>query len=142
MCGQSYLNEIYKSMSEHIAYYWTGCYLTPGQPTPLRQRNVNTTWKPLLMFGDYTGKIFGDVFTSDKNEKSLHEWGQSESGMLSIISKLCLPGQYILDPFCGSGTTGLMALTHGCLFNGIDIKEDNVKITQGRLQQYDKKSRK
>jgi len=138
MCGQSYLNEIYQSMSKHIKYYWTGCYLTPGQPKPLRQRNVNTTWKPLLMFGEYTGKIFGDVFTSDKNEKSLHEWGQSESGMLSIISKMCLPGQYILDPFCGAGTTGLMAIKHGCLFDGIDTNSDNVKITQGRIQEYDK----
>jgi len=54
---------------------------------------------------------------------------------------MCLPGQYILDPFCGAGTTGLMALKHGCLFDGIDIKEENVKITQGRLQQYDEEKK-
>lgn len=137
MCGQSYLNEIYAMMDNHLQYYWTAAYLTPGQPTPLRQKQVNTTWKPLLIYmrkGDkYTGKTFGDVFKSDGNDKSLHEWGQSISGMSSIVQGICLPGQYILDPFCGAGTTGIAALSHGCLFDGIDISDENVKIVRGRL---------
>lgn len=135
MCGQSYLDEIYSMMSKHLKYYWTASYLTPGQPTPLRQINVNTTWKPLLIYskGKYTGKIFGDVFKSDGNNKDFHKWGQSESGMYDLISKICLPGQYILDPFCGAGTTGIAALRHGCLFDGLDLLEENVNISKGRL---------
>lgn len=135
MCGQSYFDQIIEMMCKHLNYYWIGAYLTPGQPTPLRQVNVNTTWKPLLIFENtkYTGKIFGDVFTSDGNDKEFHKWGQSISGMKSIVSKLCLPGQYILDPFCGAGTTGLAALDHGCLFDGLDIDEQNANISRGRL---------
>jgi len=139
MCGQSYLDQIYEMMSRHIDYYWTAAYLTPGQPTPLRQRQVNTTWKPILIFskGDYHGKIFGDVFRSDGNDKSLHKWGQSESGMYSMVSQVCLPGQSILDPFCGAGTTGVAALQHGCLFAGIDIDEQNTRIAAARLVEID-----
>jgi 16S rRNA G966 N2-methylase RsmD len=135
MCGQSYLNQIYEMMSKHITYYWTACYLTPGQPKPLRQVNVNTTWKPLLMFrkGQYKGRIFNDVFKSDGNDKSLHKWGQSESGMSDIISKVCLVGSWVADPFCGAGTTGVSALRNGCLFHGIDTDEQNIKITRRRL---------
>jgi site-specific DNA-methyltransferase (adenine-specific) len=135
MCGQSYLNEIYAMLSKHLTYYWTAAYLTPGQPTPLRQVNVNTTWKPLLIFrnGQYKGKIFGDVFKSDRNEKEYHKWGQSESGMYDIISKMCLPGQSILDPFCGAGTTGVAALQFGCLFDGIELNIENVNISKARL---------
>jgi len=137
MCGQSYLDEIYRRMSEHLEYYWTGCYSTPGQPNPLRARQVNTMWKPLLFFvkqGDtYKGKIFGDVFTSDAKDKSLHEWGQSESGMLSIISGVCLPGQSIFDPFLGAGTTGVAAKRHGCLFHGIDVDPKCVALSKGRF---------
>ena len=135
MCGQSYLNQIYRMMSNHLEYYWTACYLTPGQSTSLRQKQVNTNWKPLLIFGNngYNGKIFGDVFNSKKNDKDFHKWGQSESGMYSVISGICLPGQYILDPFCGAGTTGIAALIHGCLFDGIDIDEQNVNISKARL---------
>ena len=135
MCGQSYVNEIYNRLSEHLEYYWTACYLTPGQPTPLRQVNVNTTWKPLLIYSNdkYKGKIFGDVFTSPGADKGYHIWGQSEEGMYSIIKQICLPGQCILDPFCGGGTTGISALRHGCLFDGIDIDIENVNISKARL---------
>jgi 16S rRNA G966 N2-methylase RsmD len=135
MAGQSYLDELYAMMSEHLTYYWTAAYLTPGQPTPLRQRNVNTTWKPLLIYskGDYKGKIFGDVFKSEGNDKDHHKWGQSVSGMTDIVSKICLSGQKILDPFCGAGTTGIAALKHGCLFTGLDIEEENVNISKARL---------
>lgn len=56
MSGQSYLDQVYKMLSEHLTYYWTACYLTPGQPTPLRTRQVNTTWKPILIYRIYTRK--------------------------------------------------------------------------------------
>jgi hypothetical protein len=136
MCGQSYLNEIIKLLDKHLKYYWTACYYTPGQPTPLRQRQVNTTWKPLLIYSknnNYKGKIFGDVFKSEANDKDFHKWGQSVSGMYSIISQICLPGQSIFDPFLGAGTTGIAAIKHGCLFDGIDILEENINISKARL---------
>ena len=135
MCGQSYLNQIYEMMSKHIEYYWTAAYLTPGESPSLWQKNVIPKWKPLLIFakGKYSGKMFSDVYTSGANEKGLHKWGQSESGMYSIISNVCLPGQSIFDPFCGSGTTGVAALKHGCLFHGIDIESENVNISKRRL---------
>ncbi len=137
MCGQSYLNQIMAMMSAHLDYYWTGAYLTLGQPTPLRHRQVNTTWKPILIYTlpdcEYKGKIFGDVWRSTGNEKQYHKWGQSVSGMLSIIEQVCLPGQSIFDPFCGAGTTGIAALKRGCIFCGIDISEQSVNIARARL---------
>lgn len=135
MSGQSYVNEIYKMLDEHLDYYWTASYLTPGQPTPLRQVNVNSTWKPLLIYskGKYKGKIFGDVFVSDGNDKSLHKWGQSESGMTSIIQGICLQGQSILDPFCGAGTTLVSGLRHNCFVTGIELDQQNANIAKGRL---------
>ena len=83
--------------------------------------------------GEYKGKIFGDVWKSDGNDKGSHKWGQSVSGMTSIISQVCLPGQSIFDPFCGAGTTGISALRHGCSFDGIDIEQRNVDISRARL---------
>lgn len=137
MCGQSYLDRIIALMSTHLEYYWTACYLTPGQPTPLRQKQVNTNWKPLLLFtrkGEkYKGKTFGDVFRSDANDKSKHKWGQSVSGMFSIISSVCRPGQSVFDPFMGAATTGVAALKHNCFFFGIDIDAECVALSKGRL---------
>jgi len=136
MSGQLYLNQIIEMFNQHLTYYWTACYLTPGQPTPLRTRQVNTTWKPILIYGlndKYKGKIFGDVYKSPKSEKNNHDWEQNVEGMYSLMKQICLQGQSILDPFCGSGSTGVAALQHGCFFDGIDIDIDSVNITKRRL---------
>jgi site-specific DNA-methyltransferase (adenine-specific) len=58
--------------------------------------------------------------------------------MFDIVSKICLPGQYVLDPFCGAGTTGIAALEHGCLFDGLELEAENVKISKARLHDANK----
>jgi len=135
MCGESYLNQIMPLMDKHLQYYWIGCLLTPDRNANLWQKKIKTKWKPLLIYtnGEYNGKVFTDVFKGENDGKELHEWQQSESLMDAIISKICYEGQSILDPFCGSGTTGVAALKNGCLFDGIDIDENNVNISKARL---------
>jgi len=139
MCGQSYLDEILALMTKPIAYYCMAAYLKPGHPPPLRTRQVNCSWKPNLIFGnrDYKGKIFGDVVSSDRSEKEFHEWQQSVSGMEAIIKQFCLPGQSILDPFCGTGTTGIAALKYNCTFVGIELDPRTAEVARGRLSEYD-----
>ncbi|EAR6710023.1 site-specific DNA-methyltransferase [Salmonella enterica] len=43
--------------------------------------------------------------------------------LMAELVKPVAPGGVILDPFMGSGTTGLAALEHGCHFIGIEISE-------------------
>jgi len=42
-------------------------------------------------------------------------------------------GGIVLDPFFGSGTTGLVALNHGRRFIGIELNPDYCKMAQRRL---------
>jgi len=44
-----------------------------------------------------------------------------------IIKSSSKPGDSILDPFCGSGTTGVVAIQNGCSFIGIDVEVDFLK---------------
>lgn len=44
------------------------------------------------------------------------------------------PGDVVLDPFMGSGTTGKMALLNGRKFIGIEISEEYYKIAQNRIK--------
>lgn len=39
----------------------------------------------------------------------------------------------VMDPFFGSGTTGLVALKHGRNFIGIELNPDYIKIAEKRL---------
>jgi len=48
------------------------------------------------------------------------------------------PGDTVLDPFCGSGTTGKMALLNGRKFIGIEISEEYCEIARARIANINK----
>jgi site-specific DNA-methyltransferase (cytosine-N4-specific) len=54
---------------------------------------------------------------------------------LRCIAAGCKPGGTVLDPFAGSGTTGLAALQLGRQFTGIDLSPDFARLAAGRLAQ-------
>jgi DNA modification methylase len=47
----------------------------------------------------------------------------------------CRPGGLVLDPFCGTGTTGLAALALGRRFTGIDLNPAFAELAADRLRQ-------
>ena len=69
------------------------------------------------------------------NDKRFHEWGQSVSGMTDIIQRFTNPGDIILDPFLGGGTTGVAAVSMGRKFIGTDIKSANVEKARERIKE-------
>jgi 16S rRNA G966 N2-methylase RsmD len=127
MIGQSYLPNIISILGEHLTYQWTIAYLTPGESAQVFQRRVNPFWKPVLWFvkGEYAGRWIGDVVKSDENDKRFHHWGQSESGMNDLMSRFVNPGDIVLDPFMGAGTTGVAAIKLGASFIGFDNNADS-----------------
>lgn len=56
---------------------------------------------------------------------------------LALLTRLlqasAAPGAVVLDPFNGSGTTGVAALAHGCSYIGIDIDAGHLALTRRRL---------
>ncbi len=136
MTGQSYLPQVMEQLGKHLNYHWTLAYHTPGgQSAQLWERKVNTFWKPLLWLvkGGYEGDWIGDVCRSDANDKQHHHWGQSKSGMADIVERFTFPGETVCDPFCGGGTTGVVAVQMNRLFVGIDCDEEAVATTLRRL---------
>jgi DNA modification methylase len=111
-------------------------YITPGgQAVQQWQAKVNTFWKPILVFGKSDDWI-GDVATSkpNDNDKRFHGWGQSESGMSDLVSRLSKPGETVCDPFMGAGTTGVVSLALGRKFIGCDIDSDHCITSKARLE--------
>ena len=140
MTGQSYLPEVISQLSQHMTYHWCLSYTTPGGQSPqLFQKRVNTFWKPVLWFvkGKYTGDYIGDVLKSpvNDNDKRFHEWGQSFGGMKDIVERFTNPGDTILDPFLGGGTTGAVAVSMGRAFIGTDVEPKNIEISKQRINE-------
>jgi 16S rRNA G966 N2-methylase RsmD len=132
MSGQIHLAEVISRLSEHLDYWWTVSYLTPGgQAVQVFPRRVNTFWKPVLIYRNGDGPLpewFGDVTRSDVNDNAGGQvgggdrrWAQSLSGMTDLVKRLSRPGEHIIDPFMGSGTTGVAALSLGRRFTGCEI---------------------
>lgn len=56
-----------------------------------------------------------------------------ESLALPFVLSFCPPGGTVLDPFCGSGTTGAVAIRHRREFIGFDVRESQAELTRRRL---------
>ena len=132
MVGKMHLLEHLARLHAHIPYRWCGAYLTDGPAARVFARNVATKWKPLLIFGG-SRFITQDVFRSRMDDKEHHHWGQSESGMADIVERLTLPGQLVVDPFLGGGTTAVVCRDLGRRFVGCDVDEAAVNTTLKRL---------
>jgi DNA modification methylase len=59
--------------------------------------------------------------------------GYPEELVNIAIKSTCPPNGTILDPFCGSGTTGICALKNNRYFIGIEILPGKVQMIQKRL---------
>ena len=136
MPGNMFMPEVIRAMSvQGLNYQWTLAYMTPGPKSKVWDRKVFSSWKPLLWYvkEKYCGDWIGDVTQSGAPDKTHHPWGQSESGFTDIIERFTRPGQIILDPFLGGGTTGVVALRLGRQFIGIEIDEKTLAIARARM---------
>jgi len=57
----------------------------------------------------------------------------------SVVSEVLIkqstePGELVIDPFMGSGSVGVAAVTNGRMFRGNDLCKEAVDITRGRLR--------
>jgi site-specific DNA-methyltransferase (adenine-specific) len=64
----------------------------------------------------------------------VHTTQKPESLMLELVSLFTDPDELILDPFCGSGTTGVAALRLGRRFIGIEMNETYAAVARERLE--------
>ena len=151
MSGQSFLPEVLRRM-EHpdLRWEWMMSWNLAGwfKKTPRIARSWKAMWKPVLVYAREGGgsaptkavTLASVDVPKDKEDRSLHDWGQSVSGMELLLREVIPPEErtratLIADPFLGSGTTGVAALKLGVSFRGADIDEECVKISRSRLSE-------
>jgi DNA modification methylase len=66
---------------------------------------------------------------------TLHPTQKSVSGLLPLIEAFSKPGEIVLDPFAGSGSTAVAARAHHRRFILIEIDERHCKTAHARLTQ-------
>jgi 16S rRNA G966 N2-methylase RsmD len=138
--GQLHLDYVMKSLSKHLSYCWMIALFHSGPTQSVHPRNVICTWKPILVFrkGD-PGKFDIDVeyvvdsFTKDYRDKEFHEWGQGEAAVAYLMDKFSKPGELVVDPFVGGGTTLVVAADRKRKCIGIEIDGEQIDIIKSNL---------
>jgi DNA modification methylase len=83
---------------------------------------------------------FSRVCGTFKERAGWHPCQMPESLLKRIIAASSNPGQCVLDPFSGSGTTASAACQLGRGYVGVEISEQYVENTKKRLAQLKKQS--
>ena len=69
-----------------------------------------------------------------QDSRSLHPCPRNLAHVEWLVEKLTAPGETVLDPFMGSGTTGVACLRRGRRFMGIDIDPGSFAEAEQRLR--------
>lgn len=70
---------------------------------------------------------------SERGEGNVHPTVKPLALMRYLITLVTPPGGLVLDPFMGSGTTGVAAINNGMRFIGIERDTDYMKIAEKRI---------
>lgn len=115
---------------------WDKAWIGPAGPSQLRP-----TYEMVLI------AAMPDARIDDRGASDIHrvKWMASHSGksghpaekpveLMRHLIKLLSPAEgAVLDPFCGSGTTGIAALLEGRRFIGIEREAEYVDIARARI---------
>jgi adenine-specific DNA-methyltransferase len=75
-----------------------------------------------------------DVRTFEYTGNSLHSTQKPVTALAPVIRAFSLPGDVILDPFCGSGSTCAAALLTGRRYLGIELDSQYALTAQRRIE--------
>jgi len=145
MVAHLHLYEFMTELNKHLKYRWICTYHMDGPKATIPAAQFAAAWKPILIYTRPDARnlrfINSDYFhaanrTSDGITKEYHHWQQSLDGFTELVQRLSEPGDTILDPFIGSGTTALACLKLNRYCIGCDIDPNAITITTQRILQY------
>lgn len=149
-CSYRYMSEIIKSFEDSGLVFKDILIWQKSNPMP---RNVNRRYVQDMEFAlwavnekakwafnkpsgvPYLRSLFTFPVVSG-NEKTGHPTQKSLALMEKIIEIHTNPGDIVLDPFMGSGTTGIACLKLKRRFLGIEISKTFFKIAKKRFKEF------
>jgi len=133
------------NVTNYRASDWIACWLKGFSGSRGGSIAVVNRWEPILIYGKPHTKLGHDIFESrpecyraELKGQSLYDTGghpcpKPVDLYQQIIAKFTMPGDTILDPFMGSGTTGVACMKTGRNFIGIEIEERYFQIATKRI---------
>ena len=96
-------------------------------------------WQPILYYGKdpHVSKLVPDSFQfcNDVDRVTEHPCPKPLVSWSKLVNRASLKGEAILDPFMGSGTTGVACVQLGRKFTGIELDPDYFDIAVRRIEE-------
>ena len=91
-------------------------HMTNGQPSTPQRRDV------------------GNVIPCKPIRGGVHPTEKPVPLLVTLLSVVCPKGGIVVDPFAGSGATGVAAVEYGAEFVGVEMSEHYAAVAAGRLR--------
>lgn len=143
-CSQKQILPLLNYFVEEKKCNWNILTWHKSNPIPACGNKYITDTEYILFFREKGVKIYGTVDTKHTyyitplNTKDKKLYGHPTCKPVGILENFVLnssvEGDLILDPFMGSGSTGVACLKHNRNFLGIDKVEEYVEIAKKRIE--------
>lgn len=148
--------EIYRVLRRNTHFYMFCDATTMFVAKPIAEEVGFTFWKPLIWdkqkigMGYHYRARYECILFFEKGRRKLNDLGVPDvlafprihKGYPTekpievakvLIGQSTSPGELVIDPFCGSGSTGVAAVDLGRNFGGCDICEEAITVSTRRL---------
>lgn len=126
--GDYWLADIIPMLNAHLQYYCAFAAINAGYGQMHWKRRVVCRHKAILAYHRKETKPHPrcnvlSTWTGSGQDKRFHIWQQDESTARYYIDCFSSPGQLVLDPFAGSGTTMAMCKLLNRQYIGIELDQ-------------------
>lgn len=118
-----------------LDYFWTFALLHNGGYPRIWYKQLMSGYKPVFVFtkGKPNKLAWQATVCTDSADKRFHEWGQGAGMTVKTLELLTSPGDLILDPFCGGGTTPAACKITNRNYIAFEIDPDTAAKARGRI---------
>ena len=138
MCGGMDLYENMRLMAEHLTWFWNYEVFMKSVSTVIWPKRTVARNKPIIAFSKGAGMPRCNVLSGlhgGGNDKQYHHWGQDVESARYYIDCFSNPGDLVLDPFIGGGTTAVACELIGRRCVSFDTDPTALKTTRQRLSE-------
>ena len=117
-----------------------------ANPTPGAGNTVTNSYEYILVLsnkntslkanGTYIKNHFYTPVYSENPFKNKHRAVMNPKAVEFIFRSFCHPDHHVLDPFMGTGTTGVVAKQFNMQFTGIELVEEYYDLAKDQLSNY------
>ena len=120
-----------------LKFYWICALEHKGSIAAVHSTGAMTGFKPVvIIMKPPTHKpynMYNDLIVGGGRSKDTHDWQQESGELLPLVDAFSKPGDTILDPFMGSGSTGILSKMTARKFIGVELEKKTYNDARRRI---------